>query len=80
MSVFGHAKSIISRDKYTSDELFRKDVIVLGLLSFAFNKFCCTFPEEIVEQYRKELADDGLPRVSTNEIPEGTCVSFMLYV
>jgi hypothetical protein len=73
MSVYGIAVSIVNKKKYSSDEVFRRDNAVLGLLAFSHQKFLTRMPTEVVERHLKELAAAGYgcTEMAADSIPEG---------
>jgi len=72
MRVYGYAKSIINLEKYTTPELFRKNLDCLSAFSFVFNKFCTVMPREVVQCHLKQLEDSGMPSFASSDIPPGS--------
>ena len=60
MWVHGIAKSIVNKEKYSNEEVFRKDKAVMGSMSMMHNKVLTKMPKEIVDHYTAELECEGL--------------------
>jgi hypothetical protein len=71
VKTFGYASSVVDSKKYSSYELFRKDLAVLGVLSYTYNKFLACAPVEISGQFVEQLRKDGLGTISSHTLTEG---------